>query len=80
MCRTLPEGEFSRSLIIQAATKLAQLEHEGQAYEETLERLADSYKELKAVQAKVAELSAEEARYWKTSRVAAFLVDLVMIS
>ncbi len=46
MCRAVPEGELSRSQIIQAAGKLAELEEEGLGYDQTLESLKSSSAEL----------------------------------
>ena len=62
MCRAVPEEEFSRSLIIQAASKLAKLEQEGLSYEQTLESLRSSSAELERLEGEVAELRAEEAK------------------
>ncbi|GAI89922.1 unnamed protein product, partial [marine sediment metagenome] len=59
MCRAVPEGEFSRSQIIRAASKLAKLEQEGLSYEQTLERLGTSSDELKKLQGDLAELRDE---------------------
>ncbi len=60
MCRTVPEEEFSRSQIIQAASKLSKLEKEGLSYEQTLESLSTSSAELKRLEGEVAEMRAEE--------------------
>jgi len=62
MCRAVPEEEFSRSLIIQAASKLAKLEQEGLSYEQTMESLRSSSAELERLEGEVAELRAEEAK------------------
>lgn len=62
MCRAVPEGEFSRSQIIQAASKLAKLEQEGLSYEQTLEGLRSSSAELERLGGEVAELRAEEPK------------------
>jgi len=62
MCRAVPEGEFSRSQIIQAASKLAKLEQEGLSYEQTLESLSSSSAELERLEEEVAELRAEEPK------------------
>jgi hypothetical protein len=62
MCRTVPEGEFSRSQIIQAASKLARLEQEDLSYEQTLESLRSSSAELERLEGEVAELKAEEPK------------------
>ena len=60
MCRAVPEGEFSRSQIIQAASKLAKLEQEGLSYEQTLESLRTSSGELERLQGELAELRTEQ--------------------
>ena len=62
MCRAVPEEEFSRSLIIQAASKLAKLEQEGLSYEQTLESLRSSSAELERLEGEVTELRAEEPK------------------
>ena len=62
MCRAVPEEEFSRSQIIQAASKLAKLEQEGLSYEQTLESLGNSSDELKKLQGEIAELRSEEPK------------------
>jgi len=62
MCRAVPEEEFSRSQIIQAASKLAKLEQEGLSYEQTLESLRSSSAELERLEGEVAELRAEEPK------------------
>jgi chromosome segregation ATPase len=62
MCRAVPEREFSRSLIIQAASKLAKLEQEGLSYDQTMESLTTSSVELKRLEGELAELRAEEAK------------------
>ncbi|GAI93838.1 unnamed protein product, partial [marine sediment metagenome] len=62
MCRAVPEGEFSRSQIIQAAGKLAELEQEGLSYEQTLERLRTSSGELKRLEAELAELRSDKTK------------------
>jgi regulator of replication initiation timing/transcriptional regulator with XRE-family HTH domain len=62
MCQALPEGEFTRSQVIQAATKLTKLEQEGMTYEQTLERLASLSTQLKRLEEKLTELSAEEKK------------------
>jgi len=60
--RAVPEEEFSRSQIIQAASKLSKLEKEGLSYEQTLESLRTSSAELKRLEGEVAELRAEEPK------------------
>ena len=60
MCRAVPEGEFSRSQIIQAASKLAKLEQEGLSYDQTLESLKSSSTELERLKVELAELRDEE--------------------
>jgi len=45
MCRAVPEEEFSRSQIIQAASKLAELEEKGFSYDQTLESLRPNFTE-----------------------------------
>jgi len=62
MCRAVPEEEFSRSQIIQAAGKLAKLEQEGLSYEQTLESLRSSSAELERLEGEVAELRSEEPK------------------
>lgn len=62
MCRAVPEEEFSRSQIIQAASKLAKLEQEGLSYEQTLESIGNSSDELKKLQGEIAELRSEEPK------------------
>lgn len=62
MCRAVPEGEFSRSQIIQAAIRLAKLEQEGLSYEQTLESLRVSSVEQKKLDGELAELKAEETK------------------
>jgi hypothetical protein len=62
MCQTVPEGEFSRSQIIQTASKLAKLEQEGLSYEQTLESLTTSSTELKRLEGELVELRAEETK------------------
>lgn len=62
MCRAVPEGEFSRSQIIQAASKLAELEQEGLSYGQTLESLRASSVELKKLEGELVELRAEETK------------------
>jgi len=62
MCRAVPEGEFSRSQIIQAASKLAKLEQEGLSYEQTLENLRASSVEQRKLDGELVELRAEETK------------------
>ena len=62
MCQTVPEGEFSRSQVIRAASKLAKLEQEGLSYEQTLERLGTSSDELKKLQGDLAELRTDQTK------------------
>jgi len=62
MCRAVPEEEFSRSQIIQAASKLAELEEKGFSYDQTLESLRSSAAELERLEGEVAELRAEETK------------------
>jgi len=59
MCRAVPEGEFSRSQIIQAASKLAELEEKGLSYDQTLESLRSSSAELERLRVELAELRDE---------------------
>ncbi|GAG96111.1 unnamed protein product, partial [marine sediment metagenome] len=56
MCRAVPEGELSRSQIIQAAGKLAELEEKGLSYDQTLESLRSSSAELERLRVELAEL------------------------
>jgi predicted transcriptional regulator len=60
MCKAVPEGEFSRIQIIQAASKLAKLEQEGLSYEQTLENLRSSSIKLERLEGEVAELRTEK--------------------
>jgi len=62
MCQTVPEGEFSRSQIIQTASKLAKLEQEGLSYDQALQSLTTSSAELKRLEGELAELRTEETR------------------
>lgn len=62
MCRAVPEEEFSRSQIIQAASKLAELEEKGFSYDQTLESLRSSSAELERLRVELAELRAEETK------------------
>ncbi len=62
MCRAVPEEEFSRSQIIQAASKLLKLEKEGLSYEQTLESLRTSSAELERLRVELAELRDEETK------------------
>jgi DNA repair exonuclease SbcCD ATPase subunit len=62
MCRAVPEEEFSRSQIIQAASKLSKLEKEGLSYEQTLESLRTSSAELERLRVELAELRDEETK------------------
>jgi len=62
MCRAVPEEEFSRSQIIQAASKLAKLEQEGLSYEQTLESLRSSAAELERLRVELAEMRDEESQ------------------
>jgi len=62
MCRAVPEGEFSRSQIIQAAIKLAEIEQGGTSYEEATERLSSSLAELKMLEEKLVTLRTQEAQ------------------
>jgi septal ring factor EnvC (AmiA/AmiB activator) len=61
MCRAVPEAEFPRSQIIQAAIRLAKLEQEGLSYEQTLESLMASSVEQKKLEGELVELRTEEA-------------------
>ena len=62
MCRAVPEEEFSRSQIIQAASKLAELEEKGFSYDQTLESLRSSAAELERLRVELAELRDEETK------------------
>jgi len=62
MCRAVPEGELSRSQIIQAASKLAELEEKGLSYDQTLESLRSSSAELERLRVELAELRDEETK------------------
>ena len=62
MCRAVPEGEFSRSQIIQAANKLAELEEKGLSYDQTLESLRSSSAELERLRVELADLRDEETK------------------
>jgi len=62
MCRAVPEEEFSRSQIIQAASKLAELEEKGFSYDQTLESLGSSAAELERLRVELAELRDEETK------------------
>jgi len=62
MCRAVPDGEFPRSQIVQAAIKLAELEEKGLSYGQTLESLRASSVELKKLEGELAELRAEEVK------------------
>jgi len=62
MCRAVPDGELSRSQIIQAASKLAELEEKGLSYDQTLESLKSSSAELERLKVELAELRDEEAK------------------
>jgi len=62
MCRAVPEGELSRSQIIQAASKLAELEEKGLSYDQTLESLRSSSAELERLRVDLAELRDEETK------------------
>jgi len=62
MCRAVPDGEFPRSQIVQAAIKLAELEEKGLSYGQTLESLRASSVELKKLEGELAELRAEETK------------------
>ncbi len=62
MCRAVPEGEFSRSQIIQAAGKLAELEEKGLSYDQALESLRSSSDELKKLQGDLAELRSDKTK------------------
>ncbi|MBM4432506.1 MAG: hypothetical protein FJ025_00705 [Chloroflexi bacterium] len=62
MCRAVPEGEFSRSQIIQAAIKLAKLEQGGLTYDEAIGRLSSSSADLGRCEHNLATLRTEEAQ------------------
>jgi chromosome segregation ATPase len=62
MCRAVPGGEFSRSQIIRAASKLAELEEKGLSYDQTLESLRSSSAELERLRVELAELRDEETK------------------
>lgn len=51
MCQSIPEGEFPRSQVIQAATRLVELEQKGGlSYEEAVQRLSSTSAELKGLE------------------------------
>jgi len=62
MCRAVPEGELSRSEIIRAAGKLAELEEKGLSYDQALESLTSSSAKLERLKVELAELRDEETK------------------
>jgi DNA repair exonuclease SbcCD ATPase subunit len=61
MCQSLPEEDLPRSAVIQAATRLANLEQQGLSYEEAIARLEQASEEVKKLQANANLLSKEQA-------------------
>ena len=76
MCRTVPEGDFSRSQVIQAASKLVRLEQEGLSYEQTLESLTTSSVELKTLEAEIRQLTPSENKADELHNLAHFLANV----
>ncbi|MFH1925660.1 MAG: hypothetical protein ABIK32_04120 [Chloroflexota bacterium] len=68
MCRSVPEEEFPRSQIIQAATRLTKIEREGTSYDEAIDSLNNSLTEVRKLEGKVASLRAEQAQLEKNAK------------
>ena len=62
MCQAIPDRDLSRSSILQAAIKLAELEQEGITYDEVPEKVRNATAQLKQLGTKIAALRAEEAK------------------
>jgi len=68
MCRSVPEEEFPRSQIIQAATRLAKMERQGMSYDEAIDSLKSSLAEVRKLEEKVGSLRAEQTQLEKNAK------------